>query len=188
MYHRVSRFVDDAFEKAHAAWTTTHLERTVFWVQQLDPRAGEALLIAARSHDIERAFRKSDMDVLLSKSTDGFEDAEFLRLHQTRGAEIMGTFLKDQNAPKELIEQVSHLIEHHEDGGNDEQNILKDADTISFFENNVDSFIKKHAAEKGKQKVLAKFRWMYERLTLPEAKEIARPMYEAAIMQLDSAK
>ena len=64
---------------------------------------------------------------------------------------------------------------------------MKDADSISYFENQIDHFITKQAKEIGFDKVKAKFDWMYERITSEKAREIARPMYEAAIKKLKHA-
>jgi len=77
------------------------------------------------------------------------------------------------------------LISKHEEGGNDDQNLLKDADSISFFENNVPLFLTKHVSEVGKEKVKEKFDWMFNRITSEKAKQIARQWYEEAIKKLD---
>ncbi len=184
LYLNLEQFADTAFASSTDSIAPKHLRRTVDWLKVLKPDADEALIIAARAHDIERAFRQEDMKKLLKASADGFGNAEFLRLHQTRGAEILGKFLEEQGADTTLIERVKHLVEHHEDGGDDDQNLLKDADTLSFFENNVGHFIQKRAAEYGREKVAAKFTWMFARLTAEKAKGICRPWYVAAMKRL----
>jgi hypothetical protein len=78
------------------------------------------------------------------------------------------------------------LVSKHEVGGNQDQNLLKDADSISFLENNVDNFVSKKVSETGKDKVRDKFDWMYNRITSETARQIARPWYEAAIKKLDN--
>ncbi len=45
------------------------------------------------------------------------------------------------------------LVSKHEVGGNEDQNLLKDADSISFFENQVGHFLSKQTAETGKEKL-----------------------------------
>jgi hypothetical protein len=42
-----------------------------------------------------------------------------------------------------MIERVMMLVSKHEVGGNDDQNLLKDADAISFLENQIDVFLTK---------------------------------------------
>lgn len=76
------------------------------------------------------------------------------------------------------------LVSKHEVGGNDDQNLLKDADSISFFENNVDHFVNKKVGETSKEKVKDKFEWMFNRISSEKAKQIARPWYEEAIKKL----
>lgn len=183
-YSKAEQFVIDAFTKTGKAGGIKHFERTVYWLLQLKPNADEALQIAAFAHDVERAFRASSQEAKLDSSTKGFLDDEFLEEHQNKGAEIIANFLKDQHAPEELIERVRMLISKHEVGGNDDQNVLKDADSISYFENQVDHFIKTRAKEQGKEKVKDKFQWMFDRITSEQAKEIAKPMFEEAIKKL----
>ena len=72
------------------------------------------------------------------------------------------------------------LVSKHEIGGNDDQNLLKDADSISFFENNVEYFVGRTVSETGKEKVKDKFDWMYNRMTSEKAKQFARQLYAEA--------
>jgi len=99
------------------------------------------LLIVAIAHDIERAFREPTYEEKFKGSSKGFADKGHLTDHQQKGAEIMAEFLKKQGANEGLIERVKMLILKHETGGNDDQNLLKDADSVSFFENNVEYFV-----------------------------------------------
>ena len=158
--------------------------RTVYWAKKLKPKAGEALFIAALAHDIERAFRQKD--VLEREKLFGYADKEFLRLHMERSAQIIAEFLKEQKAGKDLIEKVKELVSKHEFGGSEEQNILKDADSISFFENNAERFLIKHLPIVGKEIVKKKIDWMYERISSEKAKKTAKPFYEKAIKKLNA--
>ncbi len=76
--------------------TVKHLVRTAYWVRYLKPDADEALLLAAVSHDIERASRHDHMLRTLNTSADGFMDKEFLEKHQRIGAKMMADFLSEQ--------------------------------------------------------------------------------------------
>jgi len=93
--------------------------------------------------------------------------------------------LKIEDAEQNLIDKVKMLVLKHEEGGNDEQNLLKDADSISFFENNVPIFLTEQVAKKGKDKVKEKFNWMFNRITSEKAKQIARFWHENAIKELE---
>src|SRR3989344_1580256 len=84
------------------------------------------------------------------------------------------------------IERVKYLISKHEVGGDDDQNLLKDADSLSFVENNADFFISR-LDKLGYEKIKEKFDWMFNRITDQKAKEIAKPFYENMIYQLETA-
>jgi len=179
LYNKVEKFVIDAFTKTRHEEQIIHFKKTAYWVKKLEPKSDEALLISAIAHDIERGFRSKET---LKKHS--YTDHKFLRPHEEEGAEIISKFLKKQGATKELIERVRMLVSRHEEGGNKYQNLLKDADSISFFENNLDIFFRK-AKEEGKDKIKQKFDWMYNRITSEKAKKIVKKQYQKAIKDLD---
>jgi hypothetical protein len=76
------------------------------------------------------------------------------------------------------------LIARHEEGGSDDQNVIKDADSVSFFENNIDHFLNDLLKKWGNEVVKDKFQWMLERITSEKAKVIAKPWYEQAMESL----
>jgi len=63
------------------------LDRLLYWMKKLNPKADEALLIAAYSHDIERILRKKDKTKIKE-----FDKGEILVQHQVHGGEIMFDF------------------------------------------------------------------------------------------------
>ncbi len=180
----VKEFVKESFIKAGNLGDIKHFERTVYWLKELRPNADEALCIAAFAHDTERAFRDKTANERFRASNKGFTDEDHLMHHQNKGAKIIADFLKEQNAPQELIDRVQMLISKHEVGGNDDQNLLKDADSVSYFGNQIEHFLTSKVAEVGKDKVREKFQWMFDRITSVRAKELAKPMYENAIKRL----
>lgn len=186
LYRKSEQFVVDTFKKIGNESGIKHFLRTVYWTKQLRPNADEALLISAVAHDIQRAFRKKD----LPKNTSGnpLLNPAMLDNHQKKGAEIIADFLVKRNSGQKLIDRVKMLVSKHEVGGNADQNLLKDADSISFFENNTDHFIEKLVPLFGKEAIEEKFDWMYERITSKKAQRIARPMYEKALRKLKESK
>lgn len=184
LYDLVEQFVVASFIKVDLKNSITHFKRTAYWVKQLKPNADEALLIAAVAHDIERAFK--EQKILKEQEGHGFTNKDFLRHHEEKGSEIIEDFLKKQNARDEIIKRVKMLVSRHETGGNEDQNILKDADSISFFENNISHFLNSKLQEAGKEKVREKFSWMFNRITSDKAKKIAKPWYDQAIKDLES--
>ena len=150
-----------------------HFEQTLHWIKILDPNADEALQIAAYCHDIERGFHPAKKKRLM------YDTKEELVNHQKQSGEIMYDFLIKIGAPIEMAEKVEKLISKHEIGGTDEQNLLKDCDSISYFEVNAPRHISWiDILPSGEAK--KKFDWMYKRITSTKAKEIAKPMYEKA--------
>ncbi len=133
LYLSVIEYVDTSYGRH-----IPHFERTVFWLEKFLPNCGEAERIAAYAHDIERAFRDETR-----KAPDDYLNIDFLRSHEEGGAEIMRKFLTENNASDELIATVIHLISRHEEGGDSAQNALMDADSVSFFETNVENFVRK---------------------------------------------
>ncbi|MDR2040436.1 MAG: HD domain-containing protein [Bacteroidales bacterium] len=186
MYNLTEQFVIESFSKAGRKHEIQHLERTVYWLRQIYPPADDAMLVAAISHDIERAFRKDDMSA--KEKELGFISIDFFRIHEERGAGIMVAFLGEYNQPEEFIKKVSSLISRHEEGGDKEQNILKDADSLSFLENNADHFIADKIQVNGYNMVKEKICWMFDRITMPEARELALPFYQNAVWKLTNNK
>jgi hypothetical protein len=179
-FSKVEKFVTDSFIKANNTGDLKHFERTVYWLQKLKPDADEALQIAAFAHDTERAFK----DEKSITSDAGFTNKDHLNYHQETGAKIIADFLKNQHAPLELIERVKELISKHEVGGTADENILKDADSISYFENQIPFFLEVKVKSVGKDKVREKFGWMFSRISSSRAKQLAEPMYLKAIKDL----
>jgi hypothetical protein len=183
LYLKVEKFIIDSFNKTTHAGDIKHFERTVYWLKQLKPDADEALCIAAFAHDAERAFRDEESTKKVFQIK-GFVNKDQVKYHSETGANIIAEFLKKENAPAEFVEHIRQFISKHEIGGTDDENILKDADSISYFENQIPFFLNVMVNKVGKEIVREKFQWMYDRITSEKAKEIALPMYQKAIKEL----
>ena len=178
------KFIKESFGDTNMQSQIKHLLRTAYWVKFLYPKANEALLVAAISHDIDKVFRKPGYYENMVRSNKGFLKKESIIEHPKRCSKIMEGFLKRNKVKKELIFKIKDFIEKYEIGGNKEQNILKDANSLSFFENNVDVFLSLKKWGSNKQNIRDKFDWMYSRITSRKAKSIAKPWYEKAIKLL----
>lgn len=180
MFEKIREFVYKSFKGNPAQML--HFDRTVYWFEQLKPDADEASRIAAVGHDIERAFQ--DPKEGFGSTNKRFTDQDELKHHQEKGAEILAKFLRDNGASEECITKVKYLVSKHEVGGDVDQNLLKDADSLSFVENNADIFLSR-LDKLGYDRVKEKFDWMYNRISDAKAKEIARPFYESMIRKLN---
>ena len=177
MLSKVKEFVTESFGKEHP-----HLERTLYWIEELKPDASEELLIAARSHDIERAFQpKADGSKKFSYSW-----GEAMDKHQIDSGKIMFEFLAKEGYDLEKAKRVQELISKHEVGGDAEQNLLMDADSLSWLEMSAPrhmGFIEEKGLEKKELK--KKIDFMFNRISSEKAKVIAGPFYDEAIKLLE---
>ncbi len=157
-------------------WNAEHLRRTRDWLLELDPAASEALRLAALTHDIERHF-PGGPSADLSKAPE--EDFEYRRVHSERSAGFVADRLRAEGAAEGLVDEVVRLIHLHEFGGDREADLLQAADSLSFLEVNID-LPAKWAAEGlcSFERGLDQHRWMYERIRVPQARELAKPLYD----------
>jgi hypothetical protein len=184
-YPKVKKFVKESFAKnGKFGDELRHFWRTAYWMKRLYPKADEAMLIAAVAHDIERAYRKG---IYTKKFAHNFLDRYSLYDHPRGGAVIMKKFLLKHGAPKAMAAKVAMMIQKHETGGNKWQNLLKDADSISYFDKHYKGFIKKHLHIATLDVVRQKFDWMYSRITSPQGKRLAKPMYKQSIKYLNKS-
>jgi len=175
LYNKTIEFVDKSF-----SGKKPHFERTVFWLEKFLLGATEAHKIAAYAHDIERGVS--------GEKNREYLNLEFLKYHQNEGAEIIGKFLEKNGAGIETINKVKHLVSSHEFGGDDEQNVLMDADSVSFFETNAPHFVEKRFPIDGYEKIKGKLDWMFNRISSEEHKKIARENYEKWSKALEAYK
>jgi hypothetical protein len=184
--------IQSALQRQATLWVTQHynnadhLVRTEEWVLQLKPDASEALQLAALTHDMERAFPGPD-----SPKRDPLSDGVdhiYTRAHSERSARIVEAFLHEQGADEALVKEVVELVRVHEYGGWPEANLLQAADSLSFLECNVERFLQRLKGADSRptgEQVREKFDWMYERIQVPAARELAKPLHEAALARLE---
>lgn len=178
IYNKAEKFVIDALEKADNQNDIIHAKRTAYWVKQLRPDADEALLAAAIAHDIERA--------IYGDWKKGSDDPEALRKHQDLSAIEIEKFLKGESVDESFIEKVKYLIEHHEEGGDDDQNALCDADCLSFFEDKSLRRVRKWKEQgKTKEEMRKNMDYYFSRIITPKAKDIAKKWYDKALQEIE---
>jgi hypothetical protein len=168
------------------SWQAEHLRRTADWLRELAPDASPALVLAALTHDMERAFPGPDAPVFDARR--GPADPDYLRRHQERSAAIVADWLRDRGCGEALVGEVAALVAVHEEGGSPEADLLQAADSLSFLEVNVGLFLERiptRSHHVGPAEARAQFRQMYERIKVARARAPARPHYEAAMAGVD---
>jgi len=133
-----------------------HSKNICEWVLKLDPKADESLQIAALGHDIERAVK--DRKILRKdyKDYDQFKEA-----HAINSALILKEIMNECKLDKQMLKDICEMVRYHEVGGNKETNLLRDADTISFFEVNLFLYYMRNDREEIKRRCL----WGLKRLS-----------------------
>ena len=140
-----------------------HSQSVLSIVLRLKPDADNALKIAALSHDIDRSIPERRVH------PEEFKDYnEYKRKHSERSAEIVVEIMRKCDCDISIIEKTKFLIENHEVGGSGDVEILKEADSISFFQDNLIYYQKKYP-DYFKDKI----RFMYKRLS-PRARLLIR--------------
>ncbi|MCZ6641846.1 MAG: DUF4202 family protein [Gammaproteobacteria bacterium] len=141
-----------------------HADNTLEWLLRLEADAGEALQLAALGHDIDRAIEK------IKVRRADFDDYDvFKAAHARHGAELLRPILTACGVERNIIEDACRLVEFHEVGGDPGSDLVKDADSISYFDVNLALYFQREGWDETKRRS----HWGYRRLT-PRAQEIVQ--------------
>jgi len=151
----VRKKIEEIIKTSPVAEDPIHSKNTLEWVLWLKPDADEALQIAALGHDIERAIEERKVRRGDYKNYDEFKDA-----HASNSAKILAEIMKECNISKESADDSFFLVCHHETGATRHADILRDADSISFFHVNLPYYFIRNGVEETKRRYL----WGYRRL------------------------
>ena len=141
-----------------------HADNTLEWLLRLEPDAGEALQLAALAHDIDRAIERIKVRQVDFDNYDAFKAA-----HAQNSAEILRPILTACGVERNIVKEVCRLVEFHEVGGDPDSDLLKDADSISYFDVNLPLYFQREGWSETKRRS----HWGYRRLT-PRAQEIVK--------------
>lgn len=168
-----------ALEWVEPYYDGLHLKATVVWMLRIDPAASEPLLTAALTHDMERHFPGGTQP---NKAEGRWDDVEYNTRHAARSAEIVSEWLRVNGMREEFIANVIPPILAHEFGGSSESNLIQAADSLSFLDTNSQLVTRwVLSGETTLEHAIRKLDWMYERIQLDAARELARPLYVAAV-------
>jgi Domain of unknown function (DUF4202) len=177
LVHAATRWVVESYP-----YNSHHLMRALEWLDRLAPGSRTAVRLATLTHDMERAFPGPDQPVATT-----LDDPVYYTAHSNRSARIVGAWLRDQGAESEVIEDVEALIRVHEFGGWPEADLVQAADSLSFLETNIDLFLGfVRSGKYSAHDVNVKFEYAYNRIRVPQARELARPLLEQARERLST--
>ncbi|MBW2056060.1 MAG: DUF4202 family protein [Deltaproteobacteria bacterium] len=146
-----------------------HAENTLEWVLRLDPESGQAIQVAALAHDIDRAVGPTKV-----RRSDYADFDAFKAAHALQGAKILRAILEECGVAGPTIEEACRLVELHEVGGDRWSDLLRDADSISFFEVNLPLYYKREGWEETKRRCI----WGYRRVSARAREIILALCYE----------
>jgi hypothetical protein len=148
-----------------------HSVNTHEWVLMLMPDADEALQIAALGHDIERADERRRVKAY------GYDSyREFKEAHALNSAQILAELMEGTGIDEHLTGDVARLVAHHEFGGDLREEVLKNADTLSFFQVCLPLYFDRHGSERTRKRLV----WGYRKLP----SELRRLVTEMEFMDL----
>jgi len=146
-----------------------HADNTLEWLLRLAPDAGEALQLAALAHDIDRAIEESKV-----KRAD-FDDYDaFKAAHARHGAELLRPILNTCGVARDIVDEVCRLVSVHEVGGDADADLLKDADSISYFDVNLPLYYQREGLAETQRRSL----WGYRRLSERARKIVENISYQ----------
>ena len=176
----VKHFSIAAFEQAHAQAVVKHLK-------ELHPTPPAALTLAGHFHDIDRST---------SKRVDPTKDTNYQdnkQAHATNCAQITKEFL--QELPQTLLQDISYLIQHHEQGPPTQEPLLDNhtrsfdlnqaahtlfcADKLAFFSQAIHRY-----AKRGDKRLRMKIRFSLQQLPKKHYTTIKNYSYPQEIQKI----
>jgi len=143
-----------------------HSKNTLTWVYRLEKDVDIPLIISALGHDIERAIE--DLKV---KRADYETYNEFKKAHALNSAKILKKIMIKNKIDNDIINETYYLVKSHEFGGNKKAEILKNADTLSFFDTNLHFYYQRNSLDDTKKRIL----WGYRKLPI-ELRKLVKQM------------
>lgn len=174
---KLEKEIKEIISKSSVKTDLAHALSTKKWIIKLKPDADIALLIAALAHDIERGV-EPDYYNKTKEKFDNYE--EHKRIHSEKSAKIIVELLEKYKFDEDIIKKVERLVLNHEIGGDSESDLLMDADSISFFEENFVQYYEKYGEDKARKKI----RFMYDRMSKKAQKLVQCIKYDNS--ELDS--
>lgn len=165
----LKRKIEEVIKRSSVPEDHIHSKNTLEWLLKLMPEADESLKIAALGHDIERSIEKRKVRRQDYKDYDAFKDA-----HALNSVNVLTEIMQGCDIDKKMIDEVCFFVRYHETGGTDQVDILKDADSISYFEVNLPLYYVRNNLKETTRRCL----WGYKRLSDQGKKTVAELNYQ----------
>jgi hypothetical protein len=150
-----------------------HADNTLEWLLRLESDASVALQLAALAHDIDRAIEE------IKVRRTNFDDYNaFKAAHAQHGAELLRPILSACGVARDIADEACRLVTAHEVGGDPDADLLKDADSISYFDVNLPPYYQREGWAETKRRSL----WGYRRLSARARKIVENIGYEEEAM------
>ena len=153
---RVKNTIEAVVAESSVPEDPVHSKNTLAWLLRLKPDADEALQIAALGHDIERAIGQRKV-----RRADFKDFDEFKAVHAKNSEAILKEIMDECSLPAEISDDICRLVRRHEVGGDERSDLLKNADSISYFDVNLPHYYNRHGWDETKRRCL----WGYNRLS-----------------------
>ncbi len=148
-----------------------HAENTLEWLFTLNPEADQALQIAALAHDIDRAVENQKV------RRNDYDDYDvFKAAHARNGARILREIMEKCGVDDSVTEEACRLVTLHEVGGDHRSDLIKNADSISYFKVNMPLYYQREGWEETKRRCI----WGLKRLSAPMKRVVEDIAYEDA--------
>ena len=150
-----------------------HAENTLMWLLRFDPRASQALRIAAFAHDVERALEDKKIHRM------DFDDFDLFKAsHASNSAKILMELLTECGIHRAISLEACSLVSLHETGGNANADLLMNVDSISYFDVNLPLYFQREGLEETMQRSV----WGYKRLSERGGKIVKKLKYSGEIL------
>ena len=159
----------------------SHAENVLHWLLELKPDADEVLQLAAFAHDVERSLP----DRHQAGNFPSYH--EYKKAHAERGGKMASKVLLEAGYSKDDSKRIAKIIEAAEFVSDDpDVQLICDADSISFFDNNAPFYLSSKGPEITRQKMIFMFKRASPRAKQEIEKVLAKHPEIDLIKELDS--
>ena len=151
LFYKIKRDIFDVLKNSRFKDEDIHATSAWNWVLKLKPDADFSLQIATLGHDIERGTSSA----VLANEFENYSD--YKKVHSLNGAKEIKKILLKYDLDDKIISKIYNLVLNHEVGGNEEADILRDADSLAYFDKSVEQYSKRNTPKKTRFKIKLMF-------------------------------